>query len=105
MRPLCRRERQGGLRDRRDVGDRQITLKIAVKVTYASMRLAAQLWADARRRGRPTAGERAIDVDIILAAQARLIGERGQPDIVATTNVKHLSQFVAAENWETISPD
>jgi predicted nucleic acid-binding protein len=74
-------------------------------LTTAGMRLAAQLWADARRRGRPTAGERAIDVDVILAAQAQLIAGRGQPIIVATTNVKHLSQFVAAENWETIGPD
>jgi predicted nucleic acid-binding protein len=74
-------------------------------LTTATMRLAAQLWADARRRGRPTAAERALDVDVILAAQTRIIGERGQPVVVATSNVKHLSQFVAAENWESIGPD
>jgi hypothetical protein len=38
---------------------------------------------------------------MILAAQAL---ELGNPDVViATTNVGHLSRFVAAETWENIS--
>lgn len=55
---------------------------------------AAQLWADARRRGRPTADDRELDVDVILAAQAEQVGAS-----VATDNIGHLSQFVDARKW------
>ncbi len=55
---------------------------------------AAQMWADARRRGRPTADDRELDVDVILAAQAEQAGAS-----VATDNIGHLSQFVHAQSW------
>lgn len=65
-----------------------------------SMRLAAELWADARRQGRPTAADAALDGDAILAAQARTLGEElGLPVTVVTTNVAHLSLFVKASGW------
>lgn len=63
---------------------------------------AAQLWAEARRRGRPTADPKALDGDVILAAQATLVAEEGNEVIVATTNVGHLSQFVDAREWRLI---
>jgi hypothetical protein len=64
------------------------------------MRLAAQLWADARRMGRPTAADAALDGDVILAAQARALGEEAAlPVTVVTTNVAHLSLFVRAALW------
>ncbi len=65
-----------------------------------TMRRAAELWAQTRQRGLPTAAESSIDVDVILAAQAL---ELGVPDVVvATTNVGHLSRLVPAELWQNI---
>lgn len=65
--------------------------------------MAAQLWAGARRRGRPTADAAALDADVILAAQAQLLAEElRQPVIVVTTNARHLAQFVDARRWQEI---
>jgi predicted nucleic acid-binding protein len=41
-------------------------------ITTRTMRRAAEFWAIARQRGQPTAGERAIDSDMILVAQTTL---------------------------------
>ncbi len=69
---------------------------VYLPLTTAVMRHAADLWAEARRRGRPTAGAQALDGDVILAAQTLAVGGR-----VATENVGHLSQFVEAFNWRS----
>ena len=67
------------------------------------MRLAAEIWADARRRGWPTADDKALDADVILAAQANLAGRNGRPVVIATTNPGHLSRFVVdARPWSAI---
>ncbi|WP_446404421.1 nucleic acid-binding protein [Coleofasciculus sp. C1-SOL-03] len=67
------------------------------------MLLAAQLWAKARKEGRATADPKALDGDVILAAQARfLMANEGNEVIIATTNVRHLSQFVDAREWRLI---
>jgi predicted nucleic acid-binding protein len=63
---------------------------------------AAELWAEARKRGRPTAGNESLDADVILAAQAETI--RHGRVIVASTNPKHIRRFVAAEHWRDIQP-
>lgn len=62
------------------------------------MRKAAELWAEARKRGVPTAADVALDGDVILAAQALLI--RGT---VVTSNRRHLSRFVTAKDWPEIT--
>jgi hypothetical protein len=68
------------------------------------MRLAAQIWAEARQRGLPTADDKALDADVILAAQANLAASDGQSVVVATTNPGHLSRFVTdARTWSAIS--
>jgi hypothetical protein len=67
------------------------------------MLLAAQLWADARKRGKTTADSNALDGDVILAAQAILEVNTGNEVVIATTNVGHLSQFVNAREWRLIS--
>ncbi|MCL1468142.1 nucleic acid-binding protein [Argonema galeatum] len=71
-------------------------------LTTEVMLLAAQLWADARRTGKPTAEPNALDGDVILAAQAIWEANDGNEVIIATTNVGHLSQFVDAREWRLI---
>lgn len=73
-------------------------------ITTTTMRRAARLWAEARRDGRPTAPDPALDGDVILAAQA--IGLTDIDDdvvvVVATTNPKHLSRFVPSRPWDEV---
>lgn len=69
-------------------------------ITTTTMDLAALLWAESRKRGKPTADPKELDGDAILAAQARIAGA-----IVATTNVGHLAQWVIALEWHQIAPD
>jgi predicted nucleic acid-binding protein len=65
---------------------------------------AAEFWAEARWRGQPTAQPDALDVDVILAAQAWTCQEAGETLIIATMNKKHLAQFLSAEHWRDITP-
>jgi predicted nucleic acid-binding protein len=71
-------------------------------ITTAAMGRAAELWAQARQQGQPTAGDNTIDSDMILAAQALTLGV--PQVVVATTNVGHLSRFVPADDWQNIFP-
>lgn len=71
-------------------------------ITTVAMRRAAELWAQARQQGRPTAGDNTIDADMILAAQALTL--HAPAVVIATTNVGHLSHFVDAELWRNIAP-
>ncbi len=61
------------------------------------MHHAADLWAQCRSRGWPLSSEQALDGDVILAAQAQLVG-----GMIATTNRKHLEILVPAKGWEEI---
>lgn len=71
-------------------------------ITSDAMDLAAELWAGARTRGKPTADVHALDIDVILAAQVLTKGFQPGSFVVATTNVSHLAQFVPAEVWDQI---
>lgn len=73
-----------------------------VPLTTACMLRAAEFWAEARREGRPTADPQALDVDVILAAQATTAAGEDDEVVIATTNVGHLSRFVAAQDWQEI---
>jgi len=76
-----------------------------VPITSAAMRLAATFWANARRQGRPTAPDLALDGDVILAAQALVLEEElGEGVFVATTNPEHISRYVAAGDWQDVGP-
>ena len=73
-------------------------------ITTDAMLKAAELWAEARRKGLPTAPEAALDADVILAAQATMLAglEKPSDTLVATDNVGHLGRFVAARRWRDI---
>jgi predicted nucleic acid-binding protein len=73
-------------------------------ITKAALRTAAQLWAEARLNGMPTADNLTLDADVIICAQWRLISGQypGQLCIIATTNIKHISRFAIAEEWQNI---
>jgi predicted nucleic acid-binding protein len=88
--------RAGKRRSLRKLDALQRTLKF-LPLDTATMRRAAELWAEARNRGTPTADPREIDADVILAAQAESVGA-----VVATENVGHLSRFVDARHWREI---
>ncbi len=71
-------------------------------LTTPIMVQAAEFWAEARRRGRPTAGGEGLDCDMILAAQAASVTRTGDDAIIATTNVRHLALFADARRWQDI---
>lgn len=73
-----------------------------VPISTDIMLRAAELWALARKTGRPTAGADALDADCILAATALIAARPGDVVTVATDNVAHLGQFVDARPWEQI---
>jgi predicted nucleic acid-binding protein len=70
-------------------------------VSRDALVLAAEFWARARHSGLPTASDPALDADVIIAAQAVTLGD---PVIVATGNVGHISRFVPADLWQNIAP-
>ena len=67
-----------------------------------TIRLAAELWAEVRRTGQPTADPKALDGDVILAAQAILATTESTEGVIATTNVAHLARFTVAYDWQSI---
>ena len=71
-------------------------------LTTSAMRRAAELWAQARQQGQPTAGDNTIDADMILIAQAETLGAPNT--VIATTNLRHLSRFFPAELWPNVTP-
>ena len=70
----------------------------------AALRLGCRLWAQARQAGTPTAAPSELDCDVLLAAQALTLEVPEADRVIATTNVGHLAQFVAAELWTQLTP-
>jgi hypothetical protein len=69
-----------------------------------ALRLGSDLWARSRQEGKPTADAKALDVDVILAAQALSFGAPASDVIIVTMNPKHLAQFLTAKDWRSILP-
>jgi predicted nucleic acid-binding protein len=96
-RELIRRKNQFSLQLLNDPVQRLEYLPISTTI----MHRAAELWAQSRSTGMPTAPAHAIDADAILAAQAI---ELQIPTIVATSNTRHLSRYVKSALWSSIQP-
>ena len=77
----------------------------SLNVDEPTLDLAAELWAEARNKGLPTADDNRLDADVIICAQYQLLAEKypGRYVVIATTNVKHLSRFTEAKEWNDIS--
>ncbi len=90
--------RAGLDRSRRSLDELAATLHYE-PLTTAQLRVAARLWADARNSGRPTAHDHALDGDVILAAQARHLGD---DVVIATTTPAHLARYADARHWSAI---
>jgi predicted nucleic acid-binding protein len=73
-------------------------------LTTQAMRRAAEVWAESRQRGVPTADPQALDGDVILAGQALTVGLPVSGLIAATSNVRHLARYLPAETWRGITP-
>lgn len=75
-----------------------------IPVDEPALELAAKLWAEARNKGLPTADDLSLDADVIICAQYKLLAEEypGRYVVIATTNVKHLSRFTEAKEWQDI---
>jgi hypothetical protein len=74
---------------------------LRAKKNLGVARLAADLWARSRQEGRATADAKALDIDVIIAAQALTFAAASEVT-VATSNPKHLAQFVPAKDWNEI---
>jgi predicted nucleic acid-binding protein len=70
-------------------------------ITSEAILQAAAFWAEARRRGKPTASDESLDADVILAAQAATL--TGKTVVIASTNPKHISRFVPADDWRKVT--
>ncbi len=68
----------------------------------AALRLASNLWAQARNAGTPTADPKELDCDVLIAAQALTMGVPSFDLVIATSNPGHLSLFVTADLWTNI---
>lgn len=75
-----------------------------LSVSNSVLKEAASLWAEARLQGLPTADDKSLDADVIICAQYKLLEQEypGRYIVIATTNVKHLSRFTEAKEWQEI---
>jgi predicted nucleic acid-binding protein len=69
--------------------DQLATLCNFLPVSTAMWKRAADLWADARQHGLPTASPDSLDADVLIAAQALAVGAT-----VATNNPSHIRRWV-----------
>jgi predicted nucleic acid-binding protein len=75
-----------------------------LSVTDTALLRGADLWAQARNAGTPTADPKELDGDVLIAAQALDLGLPASDFIIATVNVGHLALFVPADLWTNIKP-
>ncbi len=71
-----------------------------IPLTTKALRLAADIWAQTRATGQLRGPEDRLDVDVILAAQARQAG-----GYILTTNEKHFRSIADVFDWKTVDYD
>jgi predicted nucleic acid-binding protein len=69
-----------------------------IPLTTKSMRLAADIWAQTRANGQLRGPEDDLDVDVILAAQARQAG-----GYILTTNERHFRSIADVFDWKAFN--
>jgi predicted nucleic acid-binding protein len=74
--------------------DQLPSLLVYLPLSTAMWRRAAELWAEARQLGAPSAGDAALDADALITAQALEVG-----GTVVTNNVAHIGRWVAVQPW------
>jgi hypothetical protein len=67
----------------------------------ASMEKACEYWAHARNNHQATSSDTALDGDMILCGLVRVAF--GDDHLIATTNVKHISLYANAMDWQEIT--
>jgi predicted nucleic acid-binding protein len=73
-----------------------------IQIDSETFEQAAMFWAEVRKQGKPTADDRSLDCDAILAAQALQQFEYYHKVAVITTNVKHIERFAVNNDLEII---
>lgn len=77
-------------------------------LTDSALRLASDLWAQARNSGVLPADPKELNCDVLIAAQAldyqAIHGLAISDILIATMNLGHLSLFVPADIWSNITP-
>lgn len=68
-----------------------------IPLTTKALKLAADIWAQTRATGQLRGPEDRLDVDVILAAQARQAG-----GYILTTNEKHFRSIADVFDWKTV---
>lgn len=66
-------------------------------LTTSMWKKAAQLWAENRINGTPTAPPDSLDGDVLLAAQAIEVN-----GVVITENTRHIGRMVTATRWNNL---
>ena len=74
-------------------------------LTDTALKRAAQLWAQVRQSGLPTADAKSLDCDILLAAQVLDLNLPVGSFIVATTNTQHLSRVISCDLWQNLAAE
>ena len=77
---------------------------IFLSVTNEVLDIAAELWARSSVASKNNKDAKNIDVDIIISSHCQILKEDrpGQRIVVATTNIKDLSTYCEAANWQDI---
>jgi hypothetical protein len=73
-------------------------------IANETLNIASALWARSSVNSQSNKDVKNIDVDIIISAQYQLLVKEnpGQRVVVATTNIKDLSIYCEAANWQDI---